>query len=137
MAPNLNKVFLIGRLTRDPELRYTQSTQAVATLRLAVNRQYSSKDGTKKDDTCFVNIVVWGSVAERCAEYLKKGSLILVEGRLTYREWETMEGQKRSSLEVYGENIQFIDRQISEAQQGEIENGAEEEESQEEEIQGM
>jgi len=108
-GPTLNKVFLIGRLTRDPELRYTQGGQAVTTFGLAVNREYISKE-EKKEDTCFVNLVIWGKRAEVCAEYLKKGGLIFVEGRLQYRKWETQEGEKRSTVEVVVEDFQFLDR---------------------------
>lgn len=127
--PNLNKVFLIGRLTRNPELRYTPSGSAVASLGLAINREYITKDGEKKEDHCFVNLVVWGKRAEVCSEYLKKGSLVFVEGRLSYRSWETVDKEKRSTLEVYVERLQFLDRAVPDIQeeQGEIENGSEEE----------
>ncbi len=108
-GPNLNKVFLIGRLTRDPELRYTPSGQAVTTFGLAVNREYISKE-EKREETCFINLVIWGKRAEVCAEYLKKGGLIFVEGRLQYRKWETQDNEKRSTVEVVVENFQFLDR---------------------------
>jgi len=108
--PNLNKVFLIGRLTRDPELRYTPQGNAVANFGLAVNREYTAKDGSRKEDPCFVNLVVWGKRAEVCAEYLRKGALIFVEGRLNYRKWETPEKEKRATLEVMIENFQFLER---------------------------
>ncbi len=108
-GPNLNKVFLIGRLTRDPELRYTPGGQAVANFGLAVNRDYPTKEG-RKEDTCFVNLVIWGKRAEVCAEYMKKGSLIFVEGRLQYRKWETQDKEKRSTMEVVVEDFQFLDR---------------------------
>ncbi len=108
-GPNLNKVFLIGRLTRDPELRYTPGGQAVANFGLAVNREYPTKEG-RKEDTCFVNLVIWGKRAEVCAEYMKKGGLIFVEGRLQYRKWETQEKEKRSTTEVVVEDFQFLDR---------------------------
>jgi len=108
-SPNLNKVFLIGRLTRDPELRYTPSGQAVATFGLAINREYMTKEG-KREETCFINIVGWAKQAEICAEYLKKGNLLFVEGRLHYRSWETQEKEKRSTIEVTLENFQFLER---------------------------
>jgi len=107
--PTLNKVFLIGRLTRDPELRYTPSGQAVATFGLAVNREYMTKEG-KKEETCYVNIVAWAKQAEVCAEYLKKGNLIFIEGRLHYRTWENQEKEKKSTLEVNMENFQFLEK---------------------------
>ncbi|MCM8816851.1 MAG: single-stranded DNA-binding protein, partial [Candidatus Omnitrophica bacterium] len=132
----------IGRLTRDPELRYTPSGSAVASFRLAINREYTAKDGSKKEQPCFINLVVWGKKAEVCAEYLKKGSMIFVEGRLSYREWETQEKERRSTIEVYVDNFQFLDRQIpQDIIQGEIENGTKdqgyEEEIQEETGEGM
>jgi len=138
---SLNKVFLIGRLTRDPELRYVPSGTAVASFGLAINREYTTKEGNKKDDTCFVNLVVWGKRAEICAEYLKKGSMIFVEGRLSYRKWETQDKEKRSTIEVYVENFQFLDRSVPSDIQGEVENGSEDEgfkeKNQEETGQGM
>ena len=108
-SPSLNKVFLIGRLTKDPELRYTPSGQAVTTFRLATNREYMTKEG-KKEETCYVTVVSWGKQAEVCAEYLKKGNLVFVEGRLQYRTWETQEKEKRSTLEVRLENFQFLEK---------------------------
>lgn len=108
-GPALNKVFLIGRLTRDPELRYTPSGQAVTSVGMAVNREYGPKED-RKEDPCFVNLVIWGKRAEVWAEYLKKGSLIFVEGRLHYRQWETQDNEKRSTLEVVVEDFQFLDK---------------------------
>ncbi len=107
---SLNKVFLIGNLTRPPELRYTPSGAAVADLRLAVNRVYSTQGGEKREDTCFLTVVVWGKQAENCGEYLDKGSPILVEGRLQTRDWETKDGQKRNVVEVVAERVQFMGR---------------------------
>jgi single-strand DNA-binding protein len=133
---NLNKVFLIGRLTRDPELRYTPSGSAVASFGLAINRQYSTKEGEKREDPCFVNLVVWGKRAEICAEYLKKGSMIFVEGRLSYRKWETSDNEKRSTLEVFVENFQFLDRSLPDIQ-GEIVNGTKEADEEEEKGEGL
>jgi single-strand DNA-binding protein len=86
---SLNKVFLIGNLTRAPELRYTPSGTAVADLRLAVNRNYTTQGGEKRDETCFLTVVVWGKQAESSTEYLDKGSPVMVEGRLQTRDWET------------------------------------------------
>ncbi len=82
----LNKIIITGNLTKDPELRYTPKGDAVVTLRLASNRKYKDRD-----ETCFVNVVVWGKRAENCAEHLKKGSPILVDGRLQSRSWEKSE----------------------------------------------
>lgn len=105
---SLNKVMLIGNLTRDPELRYVPSGTAVATFSLAVNRVYKAQTGEKKEQTSFIRIVVWGRMAEVCGEYLTKGSPAFVEGRLQSREWETQEGQKRNTIEVIADNIQFL-----------------------------
>lgn len=105
---SLNKVFLIGNLTRDPELRYIPSGSAVATFTVAVNRVFKSQAGEKKEQTSFIRIVVWGRRAEVCGEYLSKGSPVFVEGRLQSRDWETQDGQKRSTTEVVADNIQFL-----------------------------
>jgi len=104
---SLNKVFLIGNLTKDPEVRYTPSGTAVCDLRMAVNRRYKGQDGEFHEDTCFVNVTAWGRQAETTGEYLRKGSSALVEGRLKFDEWER-EGQKHSRLSVVAERIQFM-----------------------------
>ena len=113
---SLNKVFLIGNLTRDPELRYVPSGSAVATFTVAVNRVYKTQSGEKKEQVSFIRIVVWGRRAEVCGEYLSKGSPLFVEGRLQSRDWEAQDGQKRNTIEVIADNIQFLrmgDRQTS------------------------
>lgn len=104
---SLNKVFLIGNLTKDPELRKTPGGMAVSDLRLAVNRRFKTATGESKDETCFLNVTVWGRQAETCAEYLNKGSPVLIEGRLKYDEWER-EGQKQSRVSVVAERVQFM-----------------------------
>jgi len=106
--PSLNKVLLIGNLTRDPELRYIPSGAAVANFGLAMNRVYTTQDGERKEEVCFVDIDVWGKTAENCANYLAKGRLVLVEGSLQFRTWETEDGQKRSKLSVRAFNVQFL-----------------------------
>ena len=108
MAANLNKTFLIGNLTRDPELRYIPSGTAVANFGLAVNRKYTNSDGEKMDDVCFVDVVAWDKLAEVCDEYLFKGSPVFIEGRLQMDSWEQEDGQKRSKLKVIAQNIQFL-----------------------------
>lgn len=104
---SMNRVFLIGNLTRDPETRFTPSNTAVGDLRLAVNRRYKTSDGQDKDEVCFVNVVVWGRQAETCEQYLRKGSPVLVEGRLQYDEWEK-DGQKQNRLRVVADRVQFL-----------------------------
>ncbi|NLM18049.1 MAG: single-stranded DNA-binding protein [Candidatus Riflebacteria bacterium] len=108
MAANLNKVFLIGNLTRDPELRHTAQGTSVAHFSLAVNRSYKGADGEFKRDTNFFNIVVWGRAGENCAKYLSKGRSALVEGRLQNRSYETQDGQKRTFTEIVADNVQFL-----------------------------
>jgi single-strand DNA-binding protein len=108
MAASLNKVFLMGNLTRDPELRYVPSGTAVATFTIAINRVYTSQAGEKKEEVSFVRVVVWGRRAEVCGEYLSKGSPVFVEGRLQSRSWEAQDGQKRSTIEVIADNVQFL-----------------------------
>jgi single-strand DNA-binding protein len=105
---NLNKVFLIGNLTRDPELRYIPSGTAVANFGLATNRVYTTQDGERKEEVCFVDIVTWAKTAENCANYLSKGSPLFIEGRLQYDSWETEDGQKRSRLRVVADRVQFL-----------------------------
>ena len=105
----LNDVKLVGRLTRDPDLRYTPKGQAICRFRLAVSRRYKDKATQEwKEEASFVPVTVWREAAERCGERLKKGSPVYVEGRLRSRDWETKEGQKRSDLEVECWKIQFL-----------------------------
>ncbi len=105
---NLNKVFLIGNLTRDPELRYTPNGTAVASFGIAVNRTWSGQSGEKKEEVCFVDINMFGRRAEVINEYFSKGNPIFIEGRLQFNQWETKDGQKRNTLRVVAENFQFI-----------------------------
>ncbi len=107
---SLNRVILVGNLTRDPELRFTPNGSAVAGFGLAVNRTYTNKQGEKVQNVDFFNIVVWAKLAELCNEYIHKGSPVALEGRLQSRSWETDEGQKRSVVEVVAENVQFLGR---------------------------
>jgi single-strand DNA-binding protein len=106
---SLNKVMLIGNLTRDPELRYTPSGSAVCEFGLAMNRAWKSQDGNKQEETTFVDITAWGKTAEFVNQYLTKGRRIFVEGRLKYDQWTSPEGQKRSKLTVVAETVQFLD----------------------------
>jgi len=106
---DINKVFLAGRLTRDPELRYTPDGTAVANLGLAVSRQYTTSSGEKREDTLFVNVEVWRKQAEAISKYSGKGRPLYVEGRLRSRSWETDSGQRRSVVEVRADRVQFMD----------------------------
>ena len=104
----LNNVVLIGNLTRDPELRYTPSGLPVATLRIAVNRNFTNQQGEIETD--FFNVVVWRTQAEKCAEYLAKGRQISVTGRLQSRSWEGNDGQRRSTIEIVADRVVFLGR---------------------------
>lgn len=108
--PSLNRVMVVGRLTRDPEVRYTPAGHAVATISLAVNRPYRDPAGAWQEETCFLPAVLWDHQAEQAGQHLKKGSALFVEGRLVSRSWETPEGQKRQVLEVRAERVQFLER---------------------------
>jgi single-strand DNA-binding protein len=103
----LNRVFLMGNLTRDPEVRYAPSGKAVGEMRMAMNRRYKTSTGEERDETCYVNVVVWGRQAETCGQYLTKGSPVFVEGRLQYEEWEK-DGQKNNRLRVVADRVQFM-----------------------------
>jgi single-strand DNA-binding protein len=104
---SLNRVLLIGNLTKDPELRYTPAGTPVANLRMAINSSFKDQSGQRKEETCYVTVVVWSKQAEICNQYLKKGRAVFVEGRLIYRSWEA-EGKTRSTMEVRADRIQFL-----------------------------
>jgi len=106
---NVNKVMLLGNLTRDPELRYTPQGSAVCEFALAMNHSYTNKQsGQKVDEVSYIDIVAWGRTGEICAEYLKKGRQVFVEGRLKQDRWESPEGKKMSKVRVIAENVTFI-----------------------------
>ena len=104
---NLNKVLLMGNLTRDPELRYIPSGTPVCEFGIAVNRSYTGKDGTRREEALFVDVSMWGKRGVAVSEYFSKGRAIFIEGRLKYDTWETPEG-KRSKVSVVAENFQFV-----------------------------
>jgi single-strand DNA-binding protein len=104
---SLNKVLLLGNLTRDPDVRYTPNGTAVATFGLAINHRYRQGEEWK-DEVCFVDVATFGRQAETVGEYLRKGSPVLVEGRLRWHAWETDDGQHRSKHEVLAERVQFL-----------------------------
>lgn len=107
---NLNKVLLIGNLTRQPELKYTPAGLAVMTLGIAVSRRFKDSTGALKEEVTFVDVSVFAKQAEACAQYLQKGSPVFVEGRLHFRKWETPDGQSRNKLDVTAERVQFLSR---------------------------
>jgi single-strand DNA-binding protein len=105
---SLNRVLLIGNLTRDPEVRYLPSGMAVCDLSMAINENYKSKTGEMVESTCFVDVVAWAKQAETCGEYLRKGSPVFVEGSLQLDKWTSKEGEARSKLRVKAARIQFL-----------------------------
>src|SRR5471030_296448 len=113
---SLNKVLLIGNLTKDPELRYTPNGTAVTNLRIAVNRKFKDRTGELKEDTCFITVTAWDKQAEVCNQYLQKGRAVFVEGILQSRSWETSDKQKRSTIDVRAERIQFLSGPKTEGQ---------------------
>ena len=110
---SLNKVMLIGNLTRDPEMRYTPSGAAVCTFGIATNRYYTASDGEKKEETEFIKIVSWNKLAELCSQLLTKGRKVYVEGRLQTRSWETRDGQSRQTTEVVIDDMRILDSRKS------------------------
>ncbi len=109
----MNKVFLLGRLGRDPELRYTQSSTPVANLNLATDESYTDKEGTRQNKTEWHKITVWNKAAENCANYLGKGSQCLVEGSLQTKKWQDQEGNDRYTTEIKAQKVTFLDSKNS------------------------
>jgi single-strand DNA-binding protein len=108
--PDVNKVILAGRLTRDPELKYLSSGTPVCTMGLAVSRFTKTREGERREETMFINVETWERLAEFCGQHLKKGRPVIVEGRLRSRDWEDKNtGQKRSVIEVRAERLQSLD----------------------------
>lgn len=106
---NLNKVFLMGNLTRDPEIRYTEAGRAITKFGLAVNRKVKDPNSEQwRDEVDFIDVTAFGRTGEVISEYLRKGSPIFIEGRLNFNSWETPNGERRSKLDVVAENFQFI-----------------------------
>ena len=106
---NLNKVMLIGNLTRDPELRYLQSGTALCDFGVAVNRTYRTSGGEQREEVLFVDVTAWARQAEVVSEFLQKGRPVFIEGRLKLDQWTTQDGQKRSKISVVMEGFQFLD----------------------------
>jgi single-strand DNA-binding protein len=109
MAANINRVVLVGNLTKDPELRHTPSGTAVCSLRLAVNtRRKDSATGEWTEKPNYFDITVWGNQGESCAQYLGKGRPVAVDGRLEWREWDAQDGTKRQAVEIIADSVQFL-----------------------------
>ena len=112
---SLNKVFLLGNLTRNPDFRGLPSGQSVCTLGLAVNRRFINSSGQEQEEPCYVDVSVWGKAANNCRQYLSKGSQVMIEGRLKLDSWEDRNGGgRRSKLTVVAENVQFMNRRSRE-----------------------
>src|SRR5512136_807858 len=108
--PNLNRVMIVGNLTKDPELRSTTTGVPVVNFRIASNRRFKDNSGEWKEDVCYVGVVAWQKLAESCAARLKKGSAVYVEGELRSRTMDAEDGGKRSMIEIRAHHIQFLDR---------------------------
>jgi single-strand DNA-binding protein len=121
---SVNKVILVGRLGRDPETRYTGGGQAVANFSLATDESYKDRNGERQKRTEWHKIVVWGKQAEIAQQYLKKGSLIFIEGRIQSREWQDKEGQKRTSFEIVANNFRMLGGRAEGAAAGAMGGGA-------------
>ena len=125
---NVNKVILIGNVTRDPEVKFTSKGSAVTDIALAINRNYTLDNGEKREETTYVDVELWGRLAEIAGEYAKKGRPVYVEGRLRMDSWDDKAtGQKRSRMKVVGENLQLLGARTGGAPQGshEHESGGE------------
>ena len=108
MAASLNRVLLMGNLTRDPEVKYTPKGNAVGDLAIAINDSYKAQDGTIKETVTYVDIEVWGRQAETCKQYLTKGRAVFIEGQLRLDQWESPQGEKKSRMKVRADRVQFL-----------------------------
>ena len=108
MAGNINRVVLVGNLTRDPELRHTPSGTPVCSLRVAVNTRRKDESGQWVDKPNYFDVTAWGQQGENCAQYLAKGRPVAVDGRLEWREWEAQDGSKRQAVEIIADTVQFL-----------------------------
>ncbi len=106
----LNKVQIIGNLGQDPEMRFTANGRAVSTFSVAVNRSYTTGEGERREETEWVRVVAWARLAELVSQYLTKGRMVYVEGRMQTRQWDDKEGQRRYTTEVVAQDVQFLDR---------------------------
>ena len=109
MSGSMNRVIIMGNLTGDPALRRLESGSAVGELGLGITESYRNRQGEQVESTCYVDITVWNKTAENCEKYLKKGSAVLVEGRLQFEQWTDRDGQKRNKLRVKADRVHFMD----------------------------
>jgi single-strand DNA-binding protein len=110
MPNSINKVILLGNLTRDPEVKATANNQSLTTFGMATNRSFTIASGEKREQTDFHTVVTWGRLADLCAQYLKKGKKVYVDGRIQMREWTDEAGQKKFKTEIIAENVIFLDK---------------------------
>jgi len=110
---SLNKVMIIGNVGNDPEMRFTPNGNPVASFRVATNRIYTTPEGERRQETDWFTVVTWNKLAEQCNQFLSKGRLVYVEGRMHNRSWESQDGQKRYRTEVVANRVTFLDRQAS------------------------
>jgi single-strand DNA-binding protein len=127
MSRGLNKVMIIGRLGRDPEMRYTPSGRPVTTFTIATSRTWNTSDGERRTETEWFNIVAWGSLAEICKQYLTKGQQVYVEGRMQTRQWEDQEGARHSSTEIVANEMIMLGDRRESNHQNEFDGEGEEE----------
>ncbi len=123
MAASLNKVMIIGNLGADPEMRYTPSGSPVTNFRVAATRRWTGPDGEPREETEWFNVVAWDKLAERCNEYLRKGSRVYIEGRLRTRSWDGPDGQKRYRTEVVAQQMMMLDSRQREAPADDLDYG--------------
>jgi single-strand DNA-binding protein len=122
---SLNKVMLIGNVGNDPEMRFTPNGNPVTSFRMATNRVYTTPEGEKKEETDWFSVVAWNKLAEQCNQFLGKGKLVYVEGRLHNSNWESQDGQKHYRTEVIASQVKFLDRQGQGAPEGKTGEGEE------------
>lgn len=121
---SVNKVILVGHLGRDPEVRYTKSSQAVASFSLATSEKWTGKDGNKEEKTEWHRIVAWGKLGEICGEYLSKGKQVYIEGRLETREWEDKDGNKKQTTEIVANNMTMLGQASNSSGSGNASGGS-------------
>ena len=124
MSTGVNKVILVGLLGRDPEVRYTKSSQAVASFSIATTERWTGKDGNKEEKTEWHRIVAWGKLGEICGEYLSKGKQVYIEGRLQTREWEDNDGNKKQTTEIVANNMTMLGQSGSSGNSGNAGGGS-------------
>lgn len=127
MSRGLNKAMIIGRLGRDPEMRYTPSGKPVTTFSVATHRSWNTSEGERRTETEWFNVVAWGSLAEICKEYLTKNRLVYIEGRLQTRRWDDAEGNKHTSVEIVANEMIMLDERRENDQSSDDEAGDEDE----------